>query len=135
MAMTGRTVFRTPWFQIATMDPGQEAGGSTDPYYCILRQNGVIGMVFDDAGRVVLVDQYRPPLDRRTLEMPAGGIEEGETPEEAIAREVLEETGFVCQSWVQVGPCRVMPNRENVIEYFYIGLRGRRLGTDGSESG
>jgi len=42
----------------------------------------------------VLVMQYRPPVDRVCVEMPAGLIDEGETPEEAAVRELKEEVGY-----------------------------------------
>lgn len=115
-------VFRTPWFEIAVVDPGPEPGGTTDPYYCMVRPNGVIAFIIDRAGAVVLVEQYRPPMGRVTLEMPAGNIEAGETPDQAVAREVLEETGLVCDSWYQISPCRLALQREDVLDYFYVGL-------------
>lgn len=127
MSGKAETVFRTPWFEIAAVEPGDETSGTTDPYYCIIRQNGVLCLVFDEAGRIVLVDQYRPPLGRTTLEMPAGTVDDSETPDQAIAREILEETGFSCQVLIQITPCRLMLNRENVVEYFYIGLGARRV--------
>ena len=74
MTVKPETVFRTPWFEIAVVDPGPEASGTTEPYYCVVRPNGVIAFVLDPEGRVVLVEQYRPPLGRTTLEMPAGNI-------------------------------------------------------------
>lgn len=124
MALTPKVVFQTPWFSIATVDPG-ESESASEPYYRLERPDGIIAMVFDEIGRIVLVDQYRPPLGRHTLEMPAGGLEAGETPETAVAREIFEETGFVCEKVMQMAPCRLMLNRENVIEYFYICLRAR----------
>ena len=45
-------------------------------------------------GRVVLVRQYRKPIDRSLLEVPAGGIDQGEEPEVAAFRELHEETGY-----------------------------------------
>ncbi|HET6386824.1 MAG TPA: NUDIX hydrolase [Armatimonadota bacterium] len=44
-------------------------------------------------GRFVFVRQFRAPARDRLLELPAGGIEPGETPEQAAARELCEEIG------------------------------------------
>jgi len=137
MTVNPETVFRTPWFEIAVVDPGPEASGTTEPYYCVVRPNGVMGFILDPEGRVVLVEQYRPPLGRITLEMPAGNMDEGEAPDQAMAREVLEETGLVCQRWYQISPCRLLLHRENVIDYFYVGLgaqkaAGHQLGERGT---
>ena len=126
MTVKPETVFRTPWFEIGVVDPGPEASGTTDPYYCLIRPNGVIAFLLDREGRVVLVEQYRPPLGRTTLEMPAGNLDEGETPDQAVAREVLEETGLVCRRWYQISQCRLLLHRENVIDYFYVGLGAQK---------
>lgn len=128
MTGKGQTVFETPWFQIAVVDPGPEASGTTAPYYCLVRPSGIIAFVVDREGRLALIEQYRPPLRRTTLEMPAGTIEPGETPDEAVAREVMEETGLVCERWYQISPCRLMLNREDVIDYFYVGLGAHKSG-------
>jgi len=53
---------------------------------------------YDDVFDTLLVEQYRPPLGKRTLEFPAGLIDEGETPQEAALRELHEETGYVGES-------------------------------------
>jgi ADP-ribose pyrophosphatase len=45
-------------------------------------------------GEVVLIEQRRLPVDRVVLELPAGIVEPGEAPEDAVVRELLEETGF-----------------------------------------
>jgi ADP-ribose pyrophosphatase len=45
-------------------------------------------------GKIVMVKQYRNALDRVTLEIPAGGINPGETPFESAVRELTEETGY-----------------------------------------
>jgi 8-oxo-dGTP pyrophosphatase MutT (NUDIX family) len=46
---------------------------------------------------VVLQKQYRPPLDKIVIELPAGLVDEGETAEEAAVRELREETGYVAE--------------------------------------
>ncbi|KAK0240448.1 NUDIX hydrolase domain-like protein [Armillaria nabsnona] len=42
----------------------------------------------------VVIEQYRPPVDAHIIELPAGLIDEGETPESAAIRELEEETGY-----------------------------------------
>lgn len=117
-----KTVFRTPWFEIRTVDPGEEPSGTTEPYYVVVRPSGVIAFVLDREGAVVLVEQYRPPLGRVTLEMPAGSVDAGETLETAVAREVLEETGLVCEHWYLITSCRLALQREDVVDHFFVGL-------------
>jgi ADP-ribose pyrophosphatase len=45
-------------------------------------------------GRLILVEQYRNALGHKTMEIPAGGIEKGETPLQCVTREIEEETGY-----------------------------------------
>ncbi len=52
---------------------------------------------------IVLVRQSRPGADGTTLELPAGCLEEGETPEEAAVRELEEECGLAAGSWRRLG--------------------------------
>ncbi|KAF9879498.1 ADP-ribose pyrophosphatase [Colletotrichum karsti] len=44
---------------------------------------------------IILQKQYRPPIDKITIEVPAGLVDEGETAEQAAVRELKEETGYV----------------------------------------
>lgn len=61
----------------------------------VVRHPGGAGALplFDD-GRVALVKQYRHPARRELLEIPAGRIEDGETPAACATREVEQEIGF-----------------------------------------
>jgi ADP-ribose diphosphatase len=59
----------------------------------VLRRPNSVSIVAVDAGLLVVVRQGRAGADGRTLELPAGSIEEGETPEEAAARELFESAG------------------------------------------
>ncbi len=50
-------------------------------------------VALDGEGNVLLVRQYRLPVQQSLLEIPAGGVDPGETAEEAAQRELQEETG------------------------------------------
>lgn len=63
--------------------------------YGILESGGFAAVVpVTEAGNVVLVRQWRQPLERFTLEIPSGAVDEGEKPEVAAGRELFEETGY-----------------------------------------
>lgn len=60
---------------------------------------GILAVVEKPAGaggpEILLQKQYRPPIDKVCIEMPAGLVDEGETAEAAALRELREETGYV----------------------------------------
>jgi ADP-ribose pyrophosphatase len=66
----------------------------------------VIALTPDD--RVVLVRQYRAGSDAICLEIPGGMVDDGESPLEAAARELEEETGYTAKCWKPIGT--VLPN-------------------------
>ncbi|KAG6850476.1 hypothetical protein H0H93_012897 [Arthromyces matolae] len=52
----------------------------------------------------MIIEQYRPPIDKHIVELPAGLIDEGETPEQAAIRELEEETGFKANGLIESSP-------------------------------
>ena len=61
----------------------------------LVKHKGAAAVVpVTEKGTILLVKQYRNALDQETLEIPAGGIEPGETSLECVTREIEEETGY-----------------------------------------
>ncbi|KAK4135840.1 hypothetical protein BT67DRAFT_419059 [Trichocladium antarcticum] len=59
---------------------------------------GIVAILEKETGpEIVLQKQYRPPLDKIVIELPAGLIDAGETAEQAAIRELREETGYVAE--------------------------------------
>jgi ADP-ribose pyrophosphatase len=69
-----------------------------------------VSIVAVDGGLLVVVTQTRAGAGERTLELPAGSIEEGETPEECAARELVEECGLRAASWRKLGEFWAAPD-------------------------
>ncbi len=86
-------VFRGPVFQVTT-DTIRE-GDITYQRDVVHHTGSAVIIPVHADGAVVLVRQYRHPAERYLLEIPAGTLEHGESPEEGAARELEEELGYV----------------------------------------
>ncbi|KMU90632.1 ADP-ribose pyrophosphatase [Coccidioides immitis H538.4] len=69
---------------------------NTRPKDCLIDGVGIVAILEKPSGpELLLQKQYRPPIDKIVIEVPAGLIDAGETPEECAIRELKEETGYV----------------------------------------
>ena len=65
----------------------------------VVHSGAVMILALLDDGTILLEHQYRYPMRRHFLELPAGRIEPNEPPEQTARRELLEETGYVAREW------------------------------------
>lgn len=73
-------------------------------------------------GQVVLVHQYRYPLQRYIWEIPAGALDEGETPQQAAARELREEVGAVARTYIPLPGYYASPSFSGTPFYPFLAL-------------
>jgi ADP-ribose pyrophosphatase len=69
---------------------------------------------------VILVRQFRKPVEQMLLELPAGTLEPGEEPQECARRELEEETGYLAEKWEHLGGFYSSPGF--CTEYLYLFL-------------
>jgi ADP-ribose pyrophosphatase len=84
----------SPWIELIAREVQFADGSATDTYYAIAQPEYLAAVATTPEGRILLVRQYRPAIERYSLEFPAGLLDQGERPEDAIRRELLEETGY-----------------------------------------
>lgn len=91
--------FENPYLTL-TVDTIVGADGAEHPRV-VVHPRGAVGVVaMDEERRILLVEQYRHPMGRRMLEIPAGLRDvEGEPAEQAAARELAEEADVVADTW------------------------------------
>jgi ADP-ribose pyrophosphatase len=95
----------------------------------------VIVVPFLHDGRVVMIRQYRYPLDKVLLEFPAGHVEGGEAPEVTAKRELEEETGYSAGSLERVYRYHPSVSRSNQTVHVFraSGLVEGKTRHDGGE--
>lgn len=96
-----REVYRNPWMTLREDDVVTPTG--TDGIYGVVSKSLALGVVaLDEASRVVLVGQWRYPLDRYSWEIVEGGRDDGEDPLAGIQRELAEEAGLAADHWTEL---------------------------------
>lgn len=68
--------------------------GSVKKFYIKVNKPAVCVLAMTDDNQVILTEQFRPGPNATLLELPGGFIDDGEAPEQAVRRELLEETGY-----------------------------------------
>jgi len=75
----------------------QDSEGEMQKWEAVRRTTGtdIVSVIpVTDDGKIILIKQYRPPVNREVIEFPAGLVDKGESFEEAAQRETKEETGY-----------------------------------------
>lgn len=114
------------WMEIIWRDVQFVPNGPVDSYVAIGQPDYLVALALTPDGRIPLVRQFRPAIERYSLELPAGMIEPGETPEDAISRELCEETGYMAKAVETIGRSATCASRiSNSTTSFFIrtGLR------------
>ena len=91
--------FETQWFSVEQ----KLIAGDESPYYSLQMADYVGVFTTSVNGNVILVRQFRPAVEQFTIELPAGTVDDGESPVEAARRELLEETGYEADHMEMLG--------------------------------
>lgn len=106
--------YKTPFGNLRRDKCALPNGIVIDNYYVNEYSDWVNAVVITKDNKIVLVEQYRYAGDDYFLEVPAGKIEENETFEEGILREVREETGYSSNTKpIKLGEFMVNPATQN----------------------
>jgi len=94
--------------------------GSTTTREIVEHPEAVAILPLLEDGHILLVQQYRKPINHTTLEIPAGKVEPGENLQACVQRELEEETGYSAGSYYKILSFYPTPGYSNEIIHIFL---------------
>jgi ADP-ribose pyrophosphatase len=126
--LTSTYISQHPYFTARVDKCEMPNGKIVENYYVVELPTTVCALAITKDGNAIMIKQYRHPIQQVLLEIPGGFIDTGETPEEAIKRELLEETGYVFENIYKVGKIAANPGVLTGFTYLFLATAGERVG-------
>lgn len=125
---TGERVgYQDPWIRVR-VDEVIQPDGKPSTYAVVERQPAVGIVAVDDQNRLLLIKEFKYPIQKEVMLIPAGKVEATESPLEAAKRELREEGGIEADEWKQL--CHFYPSAgmTNEEAYIFLAKNIRHLG-------
>jgi 8-oxo-dGTP pyrophosphatase MutT (NUDIX family) len=130
-------LFNDLWFKVRKDKCVTPEGKIIDPYYVYEFPNWVTAVPVTVDGKIIMVRQYRHALGETCIEIPGGCVDDTDKSlEDAIARELKEETGYSFSSFEYLGRISANPSTNNNLMHMFLATGGKLTGKqqlDGNE--
>ena len=112
-----KKILKDRWIDVRADECELPNGDILKPFYVLGYPDFVNALAITADGRIILNREYRHGTQTTKLELPSGTVDNGETPEDAIRRELLEETGYSFERIIMTA--KVSPNPANHTNFAY----------------
>jgi ADP-ribose pyrophosphatase len=129
--LSSRIAWTSPWYSVRS-DQIRLPDGSVGEYHVVQHPGAVWVVPVTPAGEVVMIHTYRYTVDDWCWEVPAGGLSDGLSPEEAARQELREEIGGAAESLYPIGQFYTANGICNEVGHFFLAT-GVRLGPTAHE--
>ena len=114
---SSKIIFKCPYFEVEEKKLVYPNGYKHD--YYVENGNDFVVVICEKDDKILMVKQYRVPLEGVSLEFPAGGIKDEEDKDTAAKRELEEETGYAVDKLKFLGSVKPLIARSSVTGHVY----------------
>lgn len=125
--LDSKYIIQRPWATLRVDKLQLPNGNIKDEYYVLEYPTWVNMVAFTEDNQLLFVRQYRHGASKILIELPAGVVDEGEEPEEAARRELLEETGYAFESIEYICQLYANPATSGNLTYTYVLKGGKKV--------
>ncbi len=126
--LSSEYLFNDDWFKVRKEKCLTPSGKIVDPYYVYDFPTWVAALSMTEDGKVVMVKQYRHALGDVFLEIPGGCVDDTDKDlEEAIARELSEETGYSFSSYDYLGKISANASTNSNWLHMFLARGGKKV--------
>lgn len=118
---------REPWLTVRKDKCEMPNGKIVPAFYVTEYPEWVNALAFTKDGKVVMVKQYRHGIEQESIEIPGGVVEENETWQEGVERELLEETGYKFEKLEYLGKISANPSTTNNFMHMFLATGGEKV--------
>ncbi len=120
-------VYQNNFFEIEQDQCQKPDGSLIDEYYIVKRPDVAVIAAFTPEMELIMITQYRHPVQSIDFELPAGHIDPNENILEAAQRELLEETGYKAEKLEQISAHFASSGLMNNTVHFFIGFNAKKI--------
>lgn len=126
--LASKTLFNENWFTIRQDKCERGDGKIIDPYYVYEFPDWVTALPITEDGKIILIRQYRHAIGEVCIELPGGCVDKADASlEDAVRREMLEETGYAFESVHLLGKISSNPSTNNNLMHMFIATGGKKI--------
>ncbi|MBS7567098.1 NUDIX hydrolase [Mucilaginibacter sp. Bleaf8] len=125
--LSSEYIHKGPWATLRTDKCRMPDGRIVPGYYVLEYPDWANAVAITEDNKIVMVRQYRHAAGVVSLEIPGGVIEAGEKPDEAMRRELLEETGYLFDNFELLCKLHANPSTANNVTHCYLARGGKKV--------
>jgi len=133
--LSSEYLFKDNWATLRADTCEMPNGNIVKPYYVLEYPDWVNVVALTEDNEVIVIKQYRHAAGEVILEIPGGCIDKDETPEQAVRRELLEETGYAFKDIELLSILYANPATGNNKTHCFLATGGKKVQEQSLDNG